>query len=489
MTEQPNTDFTYSLVQRLLQEARYNEAIIALSQRIEIQPDDRMARLLLLLANVSHFGTGPFNRQIEEVRLLAGLSSNERHIVRQIFLACFQHAERDGQTIQKIAYQRLIRRLMLNQPLDISITEAREIEQSAEHSSILETPRISSVIAANSSETITERFTAAPRRLHRWDEFALIGAGIMIVIVLVGFYVTSGRRTPIAQNPAQLVSLVSGLGSRDRDTEWGISHTRPTAILAPTFTGEPVRRLLDRQLENLNKAYARWTDADPNTSGTVSLKLRIEPSGRVTKIEEVVSTLSEHRFLDVIIAEAKLWKLPHGGTTSAEVSVPLIFNPHAPEPAQQVVERQIREPELPTREFAAAHTSFALEEAEPPAALLSVITKTDSALKPHTGGPLERVGNTEIAAAPKRRSESPDRRAVEREVAALPSVQTETEIARPAALKNEPRFAADAIENVGRGMRVTVLSQERDWIQVKVKSSGSVGYLRKEYLTAFNTRP
>ena len=58
----------------------------------------------------------------------------------------------------------------------------------------------------------------------------------------------------------------------------------------------------------------------------------------------------------------------------------------------------------------------------------------------------------------------------------------ETEIARTVALKNEPRFAADAIEKVGRGMRVTVLSKERDWIQVKVKSSGTVGYMRKEYL-------
>jgi len=104
-------------------------------------------------------------------------------------------------------------------------------------------------------------------------------------------------------------------------------------------------------------------------------------------------------------------------------------------------------------------------------------------------GPLEGVGDTEIAAVPKRRSESPEKRAVDREVAtAVSSAQTETEIARPAALKQEPRFAADAIEKVGRGTRVTVLRTERDWIQVKVTSSGSVGYLRKEYVTAFNTR-
>jgi len=87
MAELPITDFSYSLVQRFIEEACYEQAIVALSQRVEAQPQDRMARLLLLLANVSQFGTGPFNRQIEELRLAADLSSNERDIVRQIFLA------------------------------------------------------------------------------------------------------------------------------------------------------------------------------------------------------------------------------------------------------------------------------------------------------------------------------------------------------------------------------------------------------------------
>jgi hypothetical protein len=107
---------------------------------LKYQPDDRMARLLLLLANVSQFGTGPFNRQIEEIRFFAGLSRNERHIVRQIFLVCFQHAERDGQTIQKIAYQRLIRRLMLNQPSTSRLQRRAKSNNPRDHSSVLEFP-------------------------------------------------------------------------------------------------------------------------------------------------------------------------------------------------------------------------------------------------------------------------------------------------------------------------------------------------------------
>ena len=326
MAKLPITDFTYSKVQRLLQEACYDQAIAALSQRIEAQPQDRMARLLLLLANVSRFGTGPFNRQIDELRLFTDLSSNERHIVRQIFLVCFQHAERDGQTIQKIVYQRLIRRLMLNQPLDISISEARSIEQSEEAPSTCIVPAALPWTAAGIDDAGPEVFPRAPWRLDRWDEYALIGAGAMIIIVLLGFYVMTGRRAPLAQNPVQLISLASG---DDSETEIIADRTRPVVLLAPTFTAEPARRLLSNQLGGLTEAYARWIEADPNTSGYVSLKLKIEPSGRVAKVEEVLSRLSEHRFLEVVIAEAKLWKLPHGGTTAAEVSVPLIFNPRA----------------------------------------------------------------------------------------------------------------------------------------------------------------
>jgi len=485
MAELPITDFSYSLVQRFIEEACYEQAIVALSQRVEAQPQDRTARLLLLLANVSQFGTGPFNSQIEELRLAADLSSKERHIVRQIFLACFQHAERDGQTIQKIVYQRLIRRLMLNQPLDLSISEARVIEQSGE------TPSTSVVPAAlpwtaTSAEAEAEPFTAATRRLDQWDKYALIGAGMMIVIVLLSFYVMTGRRTPFAESPAQLFSLVSG---DDSDTEIAADRARPVAILAPTFTAEPTKRLLLNQLGSLNNAYARWTDADPTTSGTVSLKLKIEPSGKVVKIEEVVSRLSEHRFLEVIIAEAKLWKLPHGGITAAEVSVPLIFNPRATMPAQQVAERQSHEPATFGEKLAATHKSFALKEAEPPALQLQTIADNESTLKPHTVASLEKAADTEVAAAPRVSGDSQNQAAARREpaAAALTTAATETEIIRNAALKHEPRFAAEAIEKVSLGTRVTVLQKERDWIKVKVQTSGNVGYLRKEYLNAFGS--
>ena len=143
---------------------------------------------------------------------------------------------------------------MLNQPLDISISEARAIEQSEETPSTSVVPEALPWTAAGVDDAGPEAYPRAPRRLDRWDEYALIGAGAMIVIVLLGFYVMTGRRAPFAQNPAQLISLLSG---DDSETEIAADRARPSVLLAPTFTAEPARRLLSNQLGGLNKAYAR----------------------------------------------------------------------------------------------------------------------------------------------------------------------------------------------------------------------------------------
>ena len=406
MAEHSPTEFTYSRVQRLLQESSYDDAIALLSQRVECQPLDRAARLLLLLANMSKFGPGDFNRQIEEIKFMNELTGNERYIVQQIFLVGFRHAAQEGQTIQKIVYQCLLRRLMLGHSLDVAISQTREIEEECSNPSSAEdiSPTLG-IAEMKPVEAKPEVAPVAPARVRGWRQHAMIGAGAMITIVLLGFYVATEPKAPLAQQPSRSLALLgSGI-----QTETGADRKTPAVVLAPTFTAEPARRLIVGQLRKLNNAYVRWSKADPFTSGTVSLKLSIEPSGEIAKVEEVLSRLSEHRFLDIVVAEVKQWKLPLGGTKPAEISVPLIFIP-ATTTSVATVKRKL-------------------------------------------------AGRWTI----------PDR---------------ETEITRSAPLKHEPRFAAAAIEKVRLGTRVTVLSKERDWIKVKVKPSGNVGYLRKEYLAA-----
>jgi hypothetical protein len=54
---------------------------------------------------------------------------------------------------------------------------------------------------------------------------------------------------------------------------------------------------------------------------------------------------------------------------------------------------------------------------------------------------------------------------------------------RAAPLREEPRFAATTAEDIGPGTRVSVLGAKGDWLKVKSRLSGKIGYVRKEYIT------
>jgi hypothetical protein len=436
MAEQTTTAFTYSRIQQLLQEGRYDHAIDMLSRRVESQPLDRAAQLLLLLANMSKFGPGEFKRQIEEIKLIDDLTGNERYIVQQIFLAGFRHVAQEGQTIQKIVYQCLLRRLMLGHPLDVWISANRESKEECTNPSSAED--ISHTLGFSEMKRVeadSEMAPVAPPRIRRWSQEAMIGAGAMIIIVFLGSYVATGRKSPNAQKPdAPLVHM---------DSEGQLNtlvDLAPAVALPATFTMEPVRQLITNQLGALNKAYALWQESHPTASGTVALKLSVAPSGKVLRIDEVVSRLTEHRLLDVVVTEVKKWQIPLGGTKIAEISVPLIFVGGRALPVKLAAPRQTRGPTVVSEPRLTTG-------AKSPAGMATKRQLPVASSKPHA----------------------------------------KTEISRTAALKDEPRFAADAIEEVDLGTHVTVLREERDWIKVKVETSGNIGYMRKEYLAAYDT--
>ena len=142
------------------------------------QPLDRAARLLLLFANMSKFGPGEFKQQIEEIKFMNDLSGNERYIVQQIFLVGFRHAAQEGQTIQKIVYQCLLRRLMLGHPLDVAISETREIEEECRNpSSAEEIPPTLGFSEVNPDEAESEAPAVAPPRIRHWSQESMIVSG------------------------------------------------------------------------------------------------------------------------------------------------------------------------------------------------------------------------------------------------------------------------------------------------------------------------
>ena len=63
-----------------------------------------------------------------------------------------------------------------------------------------------------------------------------------------------------------------------------------------------------------------------------------------------------------------------------------------------------------------------------------------------------------------------------------PTDAIDYETLRIVPLRQEPHFAAATTENIDSGTVISVLETIGDWIKIKTRSSGSVGYVRKEYV-------
>jgi hypothetical protein len=118
MTQIAQHPFDQSHIELLLQENKLIEALALLRQCTSAGLPEREPHLYVLLARTRLYGPEHYEEDIDALRSLSDLNDRERELVRRIFLYAFQVAEKAGQEEKKWAYQRLLRRLLLGQPLN-----------------------------------------------------------------------------------------------------------------------------------------------------------------------------------------------------------------------------------------------------------------------------------------------------------------------------------------------------------------------------------
>jgi sRNA-binding protein len=242
--------------------------------------------------------------------------------------------------------------------------------------------------------------------------------------------------------------------SENRDDSKSINKKQFNAILAG-------------HLSELRRAYADWSQKDRNLMGSLLMKMRVDAGGNVITAEEQTSRLTDAAFGEVILNEARKWKFPKSNGESAEIIVPLVFVPPGMDPRTIV-------------RWEKALTSSDVE------------AKAVSPL--HINGPS--AGDTE-----REPSETPDQRPADLrnpkmalasagKAQSAPEEPTknalEYKTRRAAPLREEPRFAAATSEDIGPGTRISVLEVKGDWLKVKTRPSGKIGYVRKEYIAPIN---
>jgi hypothetical protein len=90
---------------------------------------DGRARLSQLLAKIRVYGVPYYEQEIDQIRTLDNLSESEREIVLEIFRYAHEAAEKERRQDKMWVYQRLLRRLLLHQPLDQPIPLNNPLEE------------------------------------------------------------------------------------------------------------------------------------------------------------------------------------------------------------------------------------------------------------------------------------------------------------------------------------------------------------------------
>jgi hypothetical protein len=362
-----------------LSDGRYDDAKALLAERLDKNPLDRESKLYLLLVNVILNGPAVYEDDIDQLRSLSDFSDIEKEIVRRLFILGFESAKKEVREDQAWAYQRLSRRLLLNQRLDQPIPKsaARALRMNQRHA-----PELVDGVLGPGYENDAER---------RSDR--TISAQRLIAVCKQTCIVWLNRCHRAFQTSSNLAT-------------WTAKISRQTTLITSTVG------LLITPMLYLLSVHRQMTAGVPG-----SIRVVPPPSTADDSVPAVdVTALSEN-------AEAR--------TTGAQAKAKLPLRI----PSSTVVEE---------RKWSVNHGKQ-LAELKPPKMVVT-------------------------AATDRTKSEEP------------PTDAIDYETLRIVPLRQEPHFAAATTEDIDSGTVISVLETIGDWLKIKTRPSGSVGYVRKEYV-------
>jgi len=492
MTDIARSQQVFSQIEFCLKEAKYEYAEALLFELLNQNPSDRESKLYLLLVNVMRDGPALYEDDIDRLRDLLDLSDTEKEIVRRIFVLGFEAAEKDGREEQAWVYQRLLRRLLLAQALDQPIrktspriTVENPAPKLAEDALVAVRYRYSAwlrdkaialrgLMAASlgrirlTGQTWFLRARQTSWKPKMFPRGALAITAVTLLIIPIAYFGSlrgnAAKETASYTPPLSLslprAKLTSSVFPRDpivlpeqRDNPKNTYRKRVDAILAG-------------QLSNLRRAYGDWSQKDRNLMGSLLVKMQVDTNGNVIKAEKQTSRLTDAAFTEVVLDEARKWKFPKATGEVAEFMVPLLFVPQGMDPRTIVRwEKALTSSDVEAKAVAPLHiTGSSAGEGEREPSKNSDQRPADS-----------RNPKMALALASKTQTtEEPAKHLLE--------VRT----SRATPLRQQPRFAAATAEDIGPGTSISVLEAKGDWLKVKTRPSGKVGYVRREYVATVN---
>ena len=249
---------------------------------------------------------------------------------------------------------------------------------------------------------------------------------------------------------------------------------------SPT-TKEIFEQAAMEHLARLHHTFNSWSERDQELMGSVSLKLLVDASGSVVRVEPMNSHVNNSSFIKTVMDDVREWKFPTGGTEAAEITMPLLFIPKGMDPEMIVQwERSLRSgrvEERPAKSLAVTtalptitdRNKFAASVAATPAkdrqkVVPATLSSPSIAPKPST--------ITKAAAVPIPKPEAKP----------LPVVKTNRQLA----IRDKPRYSASSLREVEKETPLEILENRGDWLKVRASQDGVTGFIRKEYVSPIN---
>jgi hypothetical protein len=191
------------VVREYLEPRRYHNEITGGVTDLRQPPDNRAAKLSNLLAWIRLHGSNPHQEQIDSLKDLTDLSETERHVIRDIFLARADEAQKRGRDEEMLRYRNWAKSIFYRTSFGIEETqELAEYEAAENFAQIRElTPTTDGATATNTQPaSVASSSVISPAR-----NVALgmgIGLGLVLILLVQLFFGTSSEITVAADDPS-----------------------------------------------------------------------------------------------------------------------------------------------------------------------------------------------------------------------------------------------------------------------------------------------
>jgi hypothetical protein len=294
---------------------------------------------------------------------------------------------------------------------------------------------------------------------------ALVGCAFGLGLMVIGIGVGSGSRDRVTsgvkeESARKLPTWNIALGDLvilAREMGFDAQAGNDALIDEAKVAGK-----IESQLQGLRDLYRQEISKNSALMGGVVLQLSISSSGKVTKVREITSRISDNDFRTAVIADASTWSFDQVLSEESTIICPLLFVREGMDITTLIQwEKSLSQPDDRTSR---AKMNLDIE----PAPQITAVRNPS----------VRQTSSKEIAVAPLPQRPLPKPQSVAD--GALYQMKYTTVI------REEPNYSAAAVARFTTGTKVILLGQSGDWYEVRY-DGGPRGFLRKEFIAPVNS--